>query len=55
VIDAASRTLSLDVSDRDLQQRLAAWTAPAPRYAHGVFAKYAQLVSSASAGAVTGW
>ena len=36
------------------QQRLAAWTAPAPRYTTGVFAKYARLVSSASTGAVTG-
>jgi dihydroxy-acid dehydratase len=33
--------------------RLRQWTAPAPRYATGVMAKYAKLVSSASHGAVT--
>ena len=37
-----------------LQARLATWKAPAPRYASGVLAKYARLVSSASTGAVTG-
>ena len=30
-----------------------AWSAPAPRYTHGVLAKFAKLVSSASVGAVT--
>jgi dihydroxy-acid dehydratase len=30
------------------------WTPRPPRYAGGVFAKYARLVSSASTGAVTG-
>ena len=33
-----------------MTQRLAAWTAPPPRYATGVLAKYAKLVSSASMG-----
>jgi dihydroxy-acid dehydratase len=33
---------------------MATWKAPAPRYATGVMAKYAKLVSSASMGAVTG-
>jgi len=36
-----------------LDARLADWQAPPPRYAQGVFAKYAALVSSASEGAVT--
>ncbi|HZP47438.1 MAG TPA: dihydroxy-acid dehydratase [Vicinamibacterales bacterium] len=53
-IDAAARTLDLDVPPADIQQRLSAWTAPAPRYATGVMAKYARMVSSAANGAVTG-
>jgi dihydroxy-acid dehydratase len=54
VIDASSRTLNLEVPEAEIQKRMAAWQAPAPRYAGGVFAKYARLVSSASTGAVTG-
>jgi dihydroxy-acid dehydratase len=37
-----------------MKQRLEEWRSPAPRYTSGVLAKYARLVSSASAGAVTG-
>ena len=37
----------------ELARRRAAWTAPKPRYTAGVLHKYAQLVSSASLGAVT--
>ena len=36
-----------------IAKRKAAWTQPAPRYTHGVLAKYAKLVSTASEGAVT--
>ena len=53
-IDVEGRTLHVDVSDEELRTRLATWTAPAPRYASGVMAKYAKLVSCASIGAVTG-
>ncbi len=52
-IDPAARRLDLVVDDAELARRRAAWTAPAPRYATGVMAKYARLVSSASQGAVT--
>jgi dihydroxy-acid dehydratase len=54
VIDLEKMTLDLDVSESERRARLAAWKPPAPRFATGVFAKYARLVSSASAGAVTG-
>jgi len=54
VIDAAARKLEIEISEIEMTQRLAAWKPPAPRYSHGVFAKYARLVSSAAAGAVTG-
>ena len=53
-IDAATRTLNLEVSDAEMKKRLSAWTAPPLRYASGVMAKYARMVSSAATGAVTG-
>ena len=53
VIDVDARRLDLDVPPDVLAQRRAGWSAPAPRYAGGVLAKYAALVSSASQGAVT--
>ncbi|HEY3921567.1 MAG TPA: dihydroxy-acid dehydratase [Gaiellaceae bacterium] len=52
-IDVDNRRLNLNVSDDELKSRLAAWTAPAPRYTKGVFAKYAAQVGSASEGAPT--
>jgi dihydroxy-acid dehydratase len=52
-VDVASRELRVALSDDEITERLASWTAPTPRYTTGVFAKYAALVSSASEGAVT--
>jgi dihydroxy-acid dehydratase len=52
-IDAEKRLLSIDVSDKELKKRAKAWKQPKPRYTHGVLAKYATLVCSASEGAVT--
>ena len=46
--------LRVDVSDEELRARLSTWTVPPPRYASGVMAKYAKLVSCASVGAITG-
>ncbi len=53
VFDVTNRTLSVDLSDEEIEERLKDWTDPLPRYETGVFAKYAALVSSASEGAVT--
>jgi dihydroxy-acid dehydratase len=53
-IDVEGRKLHVELSDEEIRSRLSAWTAPAPRYATGVMAKYARLVSCASVGAVTG-
>ena len=52
-IDAHQLLLQVNISDEDLAERRAVWTAPAPRYTKGVLAKFAKLVSSASLGAVT--
>ena len=55
VFDVEARRLDVEVGDDEMSARLRSWTAPAPRYTRGVFAKYARLVSSASEGAVTGF
>jgi dihydroxy-acid dehydratase len=51
-IDLEARQVNLLLSDAEIADRLAAWTPPPPRYTHGVMARYAALVSSASEGAV---
>jgi len=53
VFDLPHRSLRVEITDAELEKRLATWTAPKPRYAHGVMAKYALLVSSSSLGAIT--
>ncbi len=51
--DIPNRKLTLNVAEEEIAKRLGAWKAPEPRYKRGVFAKYANSVSSASEGAVT--
>ena len=51
--DIPNRELRLEVPAEEIAERLATWQAPEPRYKRGVFAKYANSVSSASEGAVT--
>ena len=53
VIDVDRRALELDITADEIERRLHGWHAPEPRYTGGVLAKYAALVGSASAGAVT--
>jgi dihydroxy-acid dehydratase len=52
-LDIENRTLSVNLSDEEIENRLEDWRDPQPRYETGVFAKYAALVSSASEGAIT--
>ncbi len=52
-VDAEKAEINLHVSDEELAARKANWQAPAPYTQRGTLAKYAQLVSSASEGAVT--
>ena len=54
VFDIGARRLDVALSAAELKRRQTRWRAPAPRYPYGVMGKYAQLVSSASEGAVTG-
>jgi dihydroxy-acid dehydratase len=53
VIDVDRKAVDVSVSAAVLDERRARWTTPRSRYAGGVMAKYAALVSTASEGAVT--
>ncbi len=53
-IDATTQLIQVNVSDDELAKRKTVWRAPQARYTRGVLAKYAQLATSASEGAVTG-
>ncbi len=52
-IDATTNRIDVILPPEEIARRRAAWVQPAPRYTHGVLAKYAKLVTSASEGAVT--
>ena len=54
VIDAKERRIDVQLPDAEIQARFEQWMPPEPRYTRGVMAKYANSVSSASEGAVTG-
>lgn len=51
-IDIPNRSLRVELTDDEIEARLAEWKAPEPRYKSGVFHKYAALVSSAAEGAI---
>jgi len=51
--DIPNRELRLLVSQEEINARLEEWSPPEPRFATGVFRKYADTVTSASQGAVT--
>jgi dihydroxy-acid dehydratase len=53
VFDVKARRLDIEQDAATLQERLADWVTPEPRYQNGVMAKYARLVGSAAAGAIT--
>ncbi|TGO37228.1 hypothetical protein BHYA_0102g00130 [Botrytis hyacinthi] len=52
-ISAESNTLSMDVSDEEIAERLKSWKPPKSAVNRGVLAKYARLVGDASHGAMT--
>jgi dihydroxy-acid dehydratase len=53
-IDADAKQVNVALDEAELGRRKAAWSAPPPRVARGVLAKYARCVHSASEGAITG-
>ncbi len=52
-IDIADRELSVDLSEAEIEQRLADRDKPDPQYTTGVLAKYGETFDSAANGAVT--
>jgi len=52
-IDATKNTITVDVSDNEMEVRRAAWKAPELKFKRGVLSKYVRNVSSASEGCVT--
>lgn len=53
VLDVEQHSLSVDLTDDEINARMSDWQPPEPTYTSGVMAKYASLVSSASEGAIT--
>jgi len=53
-LDVDARRLDVALSDEEIAERVAEYESPASPFGRGVMAKYAETVSSASRGAVTG-
>lgn len=53
LIDLKKRTVNVELNKKEMEKRKNEWKCPGPKYKRGILAKYAQLVSSASMGAVT--
>ncbi len=51
--DIPNRKLDVEIPEAEMKARLAKWRKPTPKFARGVFRKYADSVSSAAQGAVT--
>ena len=52
-IDATKNLLQLNVDEKEIAKRRTEWKPRPIKYARGVMAKYAKLVSTSSLGAVT--
>lgn len=53
VIDSQARSITLDISEEELERRKSHWRRPEPRYTRGAFAKYQRLFAQAHLGART--
>ncbi len=51
-IDIPGKTITLNVDEAEIQNRMAQWTPPKPKITKGYMARYARMVSSASEGAI---
>jgi len=51
-VDILAKKLELKISDEEMKKRRAEWKQPEPKIKTGVLARYAQMVTSASTGAV---
>ncbi|MBW1696142.1 MAG: dihydroxy-acid dehydratase [Deltaproteobacteria bacterium] len=53
-IDIPGKTITLKLSDQEIESRLSKWTPPEPKITHGYIGRYSRMVSSGSEGAVLG-
>ena len=53
--DIATGSLTVDLTEEQLEERRKDWKAPEPRIDHGVLGKFAHLATSADTGAVLKW
>lgn len=53
VIDSKARSITLNISDEELEMRRSQWHRPEPRYTRGALAKYQRLFAQAHVGART--
>ncbi len=53
MFDVAGRELNVELTGREIAERLEAYESPATRYENGVLGKYARHVESAALGAIT--
>lgn len=51
-VDIPNKKLTLNLTDREIEERFSKWTPPEPKITKGYMARYARMVSSASEGAV---
>ncbi len=51
-IDIPGKSIRIDLTDEEINNRLAGWTPPEPKIKSGYMARYAKMVSSADKGAV---
>ncbi len=54
-IDIPGHSITLHVSDEELKERRASFTAPAPKYRTGYLSLYSRFAASASKGAMFSW
>ena len=52
IIDIPQRTITLDISDEEMERRRAEWSPPQPKIKTGYLNRYAQMVTSGATGAV---
>jgi len=51
-IDIPGKSITLNVSEEEIQQRMTGWQVPEPKITRGYMARYAQQVTSADKGAI---
>src|SRR5262249_21650324 len=54
-IDIPGGTLTVRLSEQQLQERRAAWSAPKPKTTSSYLARYARMATSADTGAILKW